>query len=207
MAGDDFEGITMRSGTTIAGLLLATALLLAPPTHASTGTSTSPAPAAGELPPQLLGKDRNGNQVDLGAHRGKVVIVTFWASWCGYCLKELPVLDRLQVRAGDRILRIIAVNVEDDNDVYRAMTRQMRDYTLTMTRDRNGRIARGYGVDAYPNLWLIDPQGRIAGHYVGYGEDTLAEILTTIKTLLEAEVERQQAAPAPAAAAEPVATG
>ena len=196
----------MRSGTTIAGLLLATGLLLAAAAHARTETRTSAAPATGELPPQLLGKDRDGNEVDLAAHRGKVVIVTFWASWCGYCLKELPVLDRLQARAGDKILRIIAVNVEDANDVYRAMTRQMRDYTLAMTRDRNGRIAKGYGVDAYPNLWLIDPQGRIAGHYVGYGEDTLAEILTQIKTLLEAEVERQQAVPQ-AADPEPVAAG
>jgi thiol-disulfide isomerase/thioredoxin len=162
---------------------LAAALLACAPAFAGE------TPGKGAPPPALLGKDRDGQVVDLATMHGKVVIVTFWASWCGYCLKELPVLNALQARAGDDWLRIIAVNVMDDTADYRAMTRQMGSYKLTLTRDRNGRIAKGYGVEAYPNLWLIDRQGRVWGHHVGYGEDSLQTIVDEIQSLLKAEVE------------------
>jgi thiol-disulfide isomerase/thioredoxin len=160
---------------------LAAALLVCAPAFAEG------APGKGTSPPPLLGKDRDGEVVDLATMHGKVVIVTFWASWCGYCLKELPVLNALQEKAGDDWLRIVAVNVKDDAVNYRAMTRQMRDYRLTLTRDRNGQIAKGYAVEAYPNLWLIDRQGRVWGHHVGYGEDSLETIINEIQSLLQAE--------------------
>ena len=110
------------------------------------------APQIGDVPPPLLGQDRDGNPVDLAQLRGKVVVISFWASWCGFCRKELPALNEIQSRAGDKFLKIVAVNVKDENDPYRSMMRQMRDYTLTFTRDRRGSIAEGYGVATYPNL-------------------------------------------------------
>jgi thiol-disulfide isomerase/thioredoxin len=124
-----------------------------------------------------------------------VVVVTFWASWCGYCLKELPVLDSLQKHAGEKLLQVIAVNVKDDNDDYRMMMRQMKAYTIAMTRDRDGKIADGYGVTAYPNLWIIDREGKVAANHRGYGEDSLNKIIDGINAVL-----RTPASPAPAAA-------
>lgn len=157
------------------------------------------APVMGEPAPALLGRDRDGHATDLAEYRGKVVVVTFWASWCGYCLKELPALNALQQQAGDQWLKIIAVNVEDAPRNYRAMLRQMRDYVLVMTRDPDGSIAADYGVKAYPNLWIIDPQGRVASHHVGYGEDSLQGIVDEIKRVLTLEMVRRQAAAAAAA--------
>lgn len=151
-------------------------------------------PKPGEPAPTLLGKDRKGKPVDLAEHRGKVVVLTFWASWCGYCLKELPVLDALQKHAGDKV-QVVAVNVKDDNDDYRLMMRQMKDYTIAMTRDRDGAIADGYGVTAYPNLWIIDREGRVAANHRGYGEDSLDRILDSINAVLA-----RPATPGPAAA-------
>ncbi len=168
-------------------LVLGFALLLAA-TWAQAAT-----PVVGDVPPAALGKDNGGKAVDLAEHRGKVVIVTFWASWCGFCLKELPALNALQQQVGDQWLKIIAVNVQDDTATYRTMMRQMRGYTLVLSRDRSGDIAAGYGVKAYPNLWMIDTQGKVASHHVGYGEDSLAAIVGEIKRLLTAEMERQQA--------------
>ena len=175
--------------------LLAACLLLAA-CHAVAATATAAAPVIGDTPPAALGKDGRNKAIDLSAYRGKVVIVTFWASWCGYCLKELPALNALQEQAGDQWLKIIAVNVMDDTTDYRAMTRQMRDYKLVMTRDRDGGIAAGYGVKAYPNLWMIDPQGKVASHHVGYGEDSLQGLIAEIQRLLTVEMQRQQAAAA-----------
>ena len=158
-------------------------------------------PKTGDVPPALLGKDREGDVVDLAQHRGKVVVVTFWASWCGPCRKELPGLDALQKHAGDKILKVIAVNVKDSTEDYRLMMRQMKDYTISMTRDRSGEIAEGYGVKAYPNLWIIDPQGKVAAHHVGYGEDSLEALVNQINQVIVAEQQRQKAAAAAASAA------
>ncbi|TXH63694.1 MAG: TlpA family protein disulfide reductase [Thermomonas sp.] len=157
-------------------------------------------PKTGDVPPALLGKDREGEVVDLAQHRGKVVVVTFWASWCGPCRKELPGLDALQKHAGDKILKVIAVNVKDSTEDYRLMMRQMKDYTISMTRDRSGEIAEGYGVKAYPNLWIIDPQGKVAAHHVGYGEDSLEALVNQINQVIVAEQQRQKAAAAASAA-------
>ncbi|MFT3897399.1 MAG: TlpA disulfide reductase family protein [Thermomonas sp.] len=162
--------------------------------------ATAPAPAVGDVPPQLLGTDRNGDSVDLAKLRGKVVVVTFWASWCGYCRKELPALNEMQTRAGPDYFRVVAVNVQDGNDEYRAMTRQMRDYTLTFARDRSGGIAESYGVKSYPNLWIIDPEGRVAGRHIGYGEDSFGEIVGEITRVIQDEVDRLHAASATGAA-------
>ena len=157
-------------------------------------------PKTGDVPPALLGKDREGEVVDLTQLRGKVVVVTFWASWCGPCRKELPGLDALQKHAGDKILKVIAVNVKDSTEDYRLMMRQMKDYTISMTRDRSGEIAEGYVVKAYPNLWIIDPQGKVAAHHVGYGEDSLEALVNQINQVIVAEQQRQKAAAAASAA-------
>lgn len=151
-------------------------------------------PQVGDLAPTQLGEGRDGKSVDLSAYRGKVVIVTFWASWCGPCRRELPVLDSLQKQVGDQWLRIIAVNVQDPPDDYRAMMRQMRDFSLVQARDRDGKFAEQYDVKAYPNLWMIDMQGKVASHHVGYGDGSFQAITEEIKQLLTEEMERQQAA-------------
>lgn len=181
----------------LAGGLLSGGLLLG----ASPARAAPPdGPAVGSLPPQALGRDRDGEDVDLGAYRGKVVVVTFWASWCGYCLKELPVLDALQKATGDQWLKIVAVNVQDATPEYRVMLRQMRDFSIVLSRDPQGRIARGYDIQAYPNLWILDPQGQVAAHHVGYGEDAMQAVVGDIQRILTVEMLRQQAEQAQKAA-------
>ena len=151
----------------------------------------------GDAPPAVLGKDRHGDPVDLATLRGKVVVVTFWASWCTYCLKELPVLDVLQKHAGEELLQVVAVNVKDSTQDYRLMTRQMSNYSISMTRDRDGKIADAYGVTAYPNLWIIDPQGKVAAHHRGYTEDALERIIGDINRILREQATRPQTSPPP----------
>src|SRR3954462_11248941 len=101
--------------TALLGLLFA----LAGPAHAGIGI--------GDTPPDHLGKSHQGDDVRVTAFHGKVVVVTFWASWCGYCRKELPVLAGLQDAAGKARLEVVAVNYQDDRDAYLAIARKLND--------------------------------------------------------------------------------
>ena len=65
-------------------------------------------PGSGDLPPSALGRDANDHDVRVEDMHGKVVVVTFWASWCGYCLKELPILANIQKLAGADNLQVVA---------------------------------------------------------------------------------------------------
>ena len=139
--------------------------------------------APGVVPPDYLGKTPDREEIHVSQFKGTVTIVTFWASWCGPCRRELPVLDALQKTAGDR-LRVVAVNVKDSNEDYRIIRRQMKGAQLIFTHDWDGRISDGYGVNSYPNLYVIDQNGHIATVHVGYGDGSLDGILSDVNKLL-----------------------
>ena len=147
----------------------------------------------GAVPPDYLGKTPDKSEVRVSQFKGSVTIVTFWASWCGPCRRELPVLDALQKTAGDR-LRIVAVNVQDSLADYKFIRRQLKDSALTFTHDTTGTISGAYDVHSYPNLYVIDQYGRIATVHVGFGEGSLDEILADVNKLLA----NPPPAPAPA---------
>ena len=152
----------------------------------------------GTVPPDLLGKTPDKQEVRISQYKGSVVVVTFWASWCGPCLRELPVLDALQKSAGDRI-RIVAVNVKDSVMDYRLVRRQLKDTALTFTHDSRGTISDGYTVTSYPNLYVIDQAGVIASVHVGFGEGSLESIIDDINRLLVAPPRTPTPVAAPAA--------
>lgn len=137
-----------------------------------------------------LGKDRKGEPVTLSALRGKVVIVTFWASWCAPCRAELPVLDRLQEVAGREQLAVIAVNFKEDRRLYRRMLRRdLGELGLTLVHDRRGKVSDAYGVRAIPHMFLIDHHGTIAYEHVGYTPDMLDGFLEEVSGLLQQQVQ------------------
>ena len=72
------------------------------------GASAEPL-AVGGIPADFLGKTPDSEEVSISQFKGRVVVVTFWASWCQYCAEELPYLDVLQRRAGE-LVRLVAVN-------------------------------------------------------------------------------------------------
>jgi len=164
----------------IAALLLATMF--------ATAAKPMKQPAVGELPPDALGRDRAGTEQTVSMHRGKVVIVTFWASWCGPCRRELPVLGKFQNVVGKDHLEIIAVNVKEPRSDYNAVIRANKDIALTWVHDASGATSSRYGVEALPNMFIIDREGKVAHVHRGYDEEQIKVFVREIAALLPPEV-------------------
>lgn len=136
-------------------------------------------------PPDLVGVDGNGADVLVSAYHGKVVVLSFWASWCGYCLKELPVLEKIQRVLGKDRIEVIAINIDKNRGDYLKMKRQLRKFELTMARDENHVAADQYGANALPFLVMVDRSGCVAHTWKGYPGSKLDVIVEQINGLLD----------------------
>ena len=155
------------------GLWLALALLT--PVHA--------APGAGDVAPNEVGKTIDGEPVLLSAFSGKVVVVSFWATWCPYCLKEIPVLEGIQKTVGKQHLQVIAVNTEP-RDVFRKVERTLRSLSVQLAYDPGKQGATAYGASGIPHLVIVGRDGRIVKVYRGYGESSLDGIVKDLNEAL-----------------------
>ncbi len=163
--------------------------------------ATAPAPAsprAGEVPPQLLGKDRAGNVVDLARQHGKVVIVTFWASWCGPCRKELPMLANLQQVVGDDALHVYAINWGESRRDINQLVRHRDWPKLDYLYDPRGELAKQFGIVAVPHMFIIGGDGTLVHTHRGYSEASLPRIIDEIVAALPEEVRNRPPRQVPA---------
>ncbi len=125
--------------------------------------------------PDLKVKDLDGKELSLQAYKGKVVLLNFWATWCGPCRAEIPSLIQLQDDYKDR-LQIIGIDVDDDDaDRLRAFVKAKGiNYPVAMA-SVPVRIAYG-GVGALPTLFVINPEGKMVQKHVGLFDPALYEI-------------------------------
>ena len=148
-----------------------------------------PAPAT-TLPP-LAGLERDGQPVpglDSAAFKGEVTLLNVWASWCGPCRDEAPILMTL---AQDRRIRIAGINYKDQADNARRFLGRYGNPFVANGVDSNGRAAIEWGVYGVPETFLVGRDGRIAYKLVGpITPDNL-------KRALEPAIEKALAAPSP----------
>lgn len=144
-------------------------------------------PGPGDVPPPIGIKDRNGNAVDLAALQGKVVVVTFWASWCGPCRRELPMLGHVQKLVGREYLEVVAINMKEPRNDYLSVLRANKDLDLTFVHDVRGTVSDRYGVTALPNMFIIGRDGRIVRTHRGYSEAVLESFAKELLALLPEE--------------------
>lgn len=147
----------------------------------------------GDVPPQALGRDLDGNAISLEEFKGRPVVVSFWASWCPPCLAELEVLEQIQHQVDPEELRIIATNVLESNqrNIRRNLARH-ENRQLLYTFDRNNRVSRAYNIEHLPRLMMLDREGRIAHLHIGYDESFLDQMIDQINALLAAEGPAEQ---------------
>jgi thiol-disulfide isomerase/thioredoxin len=131
--------------------------------------------------PEFAAKGMDGETVNLAAARGKVVLLNFWATWCGPCRMEVPDLVELQKKYPER-LQVIGLVVDDEEtDAVRAFAKRYSiNYPIAMATNET-RFRFG-GVPALPTTFIIDAQGRVVQKHIGLRDPALYE--TEIRALL-----------------------
>lgn len=125
----------------------------------------------GQLAPDFTLQDLSGHAVTLSAYRGqKVVLIDFWATWCGPCRMAMPGLQELADKYHDHGLEILSVNQGEPADHVRDFI-QHEKYTFHVVLDQNQAVGEQYGVQGIPTLVLVDKKGIVRWIRVGYSPD------------------------------------
>jgi DsbE subfamily thiol:disulfide oxidoreductase len=116
--------------------------------------------------PQFREPALGGGTIDWGDYSGKVVVVNFWASWCGPCRREAPALQRLWEEYRDRGVRFLGVDFKDDAAAARAYEEEF-GITYPSVFDPSGKVAYDFQVLALPTTYVVGRDGWIAYHFTG----------------------------------------
>jgi len=135
--------------------------------HYGTRQSGGIAPVASrKMVPELVMAQLDGGTWRMAEHRGQVVLVNYWASWCGPCWEETPGLIRLSKEMGPQGLAVVGVAIDEGGaaKVKKFVEEFHVPYPVTLP-ERGSRMA--YGMAGVPTTILVDRQGRVAKTYVG----------------------------------------
>ena len=131
-------------------------------------------------PLQLQGLDHA--DVDLALHRGHVLLVDFWATWCAPCVASMPHLAGLQQRFGAQGFEILAVNIEPENTAFVRTFMQTHALPFAVFMDADGSLQQRLHVSVYPTSFLIDASGVLRKIY--YGPADPQELAAAVQALL-----------------------
>ena len=169
--------VVMRSGRVVVGLLLVFAAIVP-----SIGTTATP--KVGDVAPAFIGTTLDGEPVLATDFPGKAVVVSYWATWCTFCIKELAMLNAIQTNASDRV-QVVTVNIESIH-IFRKTAERLSKFQILMLYDPGKKGRNVYGVDGVPHMIIIGKDGRIESINIGYSEAALDGIVQSINRAIGA---------------------
>jgi cytochrome c biogenesis protein CcmG/thiol:disulfide interchange protein DsbE len=123
---------------------------------------------AGEKAPEFTVKSLDGKDVSLSDYKGKILLIDFWASWCGPCKMTIPKLKELHDEFKDKGLTVIGLDVWDQEEAMKKAIDDMKiDYTVLYAPRDGSTVDLEYGVEGIPTVYLIDKDGVIRGGWIG----------------------------------------
>lgn len=136
--------------------------------------------AAGDVAPDWSLRTPDGRTVSLAGLRGNVVLMDFWATWCGPCKMAMPGIQKLHEHFEGKPVTVVGVNCQDpDGDPAAYMAKKSYTYTLLMKGDQ---VAEAYSVTGLPTVYVIDTEGKVAHAIVGAGAEE--ELIGIVQGLL-----------------------
>jgi peroxiredoxin len=152
-----------------AGLIMTTAV--------NAGTDDGPAP-------DFALKSQSGENLRLSEFQGEVVMINFWASWCGPCRQEMPLLDELYTQYQPLGFTILGVNVEEDSSKAKQLLKES-PVNFPILFDNKSEVSKLYKVVAMPSTVLVDRDGNVRylhqGYKPGYEESYQQQVRALIR--------------------------
>jgi peroxiredoxin len=151
---------------------------------ASTAVVSSLVSASSPIAPSFSLPSRSGDSVSLEQLKGQVVMLNFWASWCGPCRQEMPLLDQMHKRYSSLGFTLLGVNVEaNTQDAERWLAQTPVSFPVLF--DKDSKVSKLYDVNAMPSTVFIDRKGNVRYLHRGYKPGDESEYLNQIRALLK----------------------
>ena len=130
-----------------------------------------------------LGSDETGQVLCVQQYSGRVVVVSFWASWCSSCLEELRALNSLQREYPQRLV-VIAVNAAESEQVIARFERRLGpEHGLIFARGSEPELSAA-GIDGVPQTLVLDAEGRVSSRHKGFSDDLAVTLNNEVASLL-----------------------
>jgi len=126
---------------------------------------------------------RGGGNLNLAQYKGQVVMLNFWASWCGPCRQEMPLLENIYKKYGKLGFTLIGVNVEPDSKAADDWLKQT-PVSFPIVYDRESQVSKLYDVAGMPSTVIIDRKGNLRVLHRGYKPGDENEYLDSIRALI-----------------------
>jgi thiol-disulfide isomerase/thioredoxin len=177
--GQEVETVAKRSVFAVCLVLSVAAIILSG--CARRPPESEPVLQIGQAAPNFKLPDLTGQQVSLDQFKGKVVMLDFWATWCGPCRMTMPVVENLQKEFADTLV-LLTINLQDPRDEVRDYIRAQGIHSRVLL-DQEGTVGTMYGAAGIPMQILIDKQGIIRFGMTGYDPRMASKLRTEISKL------------------------
>lgn len=160
------------------GIVKGLALVAVFASAAFAASSAGPAPAF-----QLSG--RGGKSIDLSQFKGQVVMINFWATWCGPCRQEMPLLEDIYKKYKPMGFTMLGVNVEPDSRSAEAWLSKQKPVSFPIAFDTDSKVSKLYKVAGMPSTVFVDRKGNVRVMHKGYKPGDEDFYLSQIRSMLK----------------------
>jgi peroxiredoxin len=151
------------------------------------GASGTESPLVGKPAPDFELELVDGKRFHLAGSKGKVVVLDFWATWCGPCIQAMPQVEKVTAEFGEKDVQLVAVNLQETPQQIKAMLERHQLRIPRVALDKDGAIAEKYQANAIPQTVIIGRDGTIARLFVGGGPHLGDQLREAIKATMDGE--------------------